>query len=54
MSLVTVATCCIKPLNNLALLHVYQERVDNIDNDTVATEFVTGVDVRLKCFETGK
>ena len=41
-------------LNNLTLLHVYQERVDSINIDKVADDFIAGVDLRLKHFGSGK
>jgi len=37
-------------LNNLTVLHVHQDRLDALDDNTVASDFEADVDLRVKWF----
>ena len=37
-------------LNHIALLHIYQERTDNLKDDDVVRQFISGVDIRQQTF----
>ena len=48
----TRSTMTASRLNNIALLHVHQERTDNFVNDEIIQEFVAGVGIRELTFGT--